>query len=73
MSDGITAMYMEAASQKQKIAVEKLSKRGYEEIYLLLKDIQSDVQALYHDERMQLTLNQWAAFNRINMVMKDLL
>jgi hypothetical protein len=72
MSDGITAMYIEAAAQKQKYAVEKLSKKGYEEIYLLLKDIQSDVQALYHDERMQLTRSQWAAFNRINQVVKEL-
>jgi hypothetical protein len=63
---------MEAAAQKQKYAVEKLGKKGYEEIYLLLKDIQSDVQALYHDERMQLTRSQWAAFNRINQVVKEL-
>ena len=72
MSDGITAMYMEEASRKQKLAIEKLSKKGYAEIYLLLKDIQSDVQALYHDERMQLTRSQWAAFNRINQAVKEL-
>lgn len=72
MSDGITAMYMEEAERKQKIAVGKLSKKSYEEIYLLLKDIHSDVQSLYHDERLQLTRNQWATFNRINAVVKEL-
>lgn len=64
---------MEEAAKKQRYAIEKLSQRSYEEIYLLLKDIQSDVQALYHDERMQLTRNQWAAFTRINQVVKELL
>ena len=72
MSDGITAMYMEESERKQKLAIEKLSKRGYEEVYLLLKDIQGDVQTLYHDERMQLTRNQWNAVNRINQILKEL-
>lgn len=73
MSDGISGMYMEEAERKQKLAIERLSNKGYEEIYLLLKDIQSDVQALYYDERLQLTRNQWAAFSRINSVVKELI
>ena len=53
-------------------AVERLSSKGYEEIYLLLKDIQMDVQSLYYDERLSLTRNQWAAISRIHNVMKEL-
>jgi hypothetical protein len=53
-------------------AVERLSSKGYEEIYLLLKDIQMDVQSLYYDERLSLTRNQWAAISRIHNIMKDL-
>jgi hypothetical protein len=57
---------------RYKQAVERLSTKGYEEIYLLLKDIQMDVQTLYYDERLSLTRNQWAAISRIHNVMKEL-
>lgn len=59
-------------ARRYKMAVEKLSIKGYEEIYLLLKDIQSDVQALHYDDKLSLTRNQWAALSRINNVMKEL-
>jgi hypothetical protein len=58
--------------RRYKQAVERLSTKGYEEIYLLLKDIQMDVQTLYYDERLSLTRNQWAAISRIHNVMKEL-
>jgi hypothetical protein len=52
--------------------VEKIEQKGAEEVYLLLKDIQMDIQNLYFDERMQLTRNQWAAISRIHNVVKEL-
>jgi hypothetical protein len=73
MSDGISEMYKEEYERKHKAAIEKLSAKGYEQIYLSLKDMQSDMQILYHDEKMQLARNQWAAFNRINQALKELL
>lgn len=59
-------------ARRYKLGIEKLSIKGYEEIYLLLKDIQSDVQALHYDDKLSLTRNQWAALSRINNVMKEL-
>ena len=58
--------------RRYNLAVEKLKTKGFEEVYLLLKDIQSDVQTLYYDERLSLTRNQWAAISRIHNVMKEL-
>lgn len=60
-------------ARRYKVAVEKLSAKGYEEIYLLLKDIQSDVQSLHYDDKLSLTRNQWAALSRLNNVIKELL
>lgn len=64
MSENVDASY--------KRGVEKIEQKGAAEVYLLLKDIQMDIQNLYFDERMQLTRNQWAAIARIHNVVKEL-
>lgn len=72
MGDILSRVHDDENGRRYKLAVEKLSSKGYEEIYLLLKDIQSDVQSLYFDDRLSLTRNQWAALSRLNNVMKEL-
>lgn len=73
MSNGITESYERQADAAYRRGVDKIEQKGSEELYLLLKDIQMDVQNLYYDERMQLTRNQWAAIARIHSVMKELI
>lgn len=72
MSDGITQMMQSANEQAFLRGVEKLSKRNMEEIYVMLKDIDMDIQNLYYDERLQLTRNQWAAISRLYKSIKEL-
>jgi hypothetical protein len=72
MGDILGRVHDDENGRRHKLAVEKLSNKGYEEIYLLLKDIQSDVQSLYFDDRLSLTRNQWAALSRLNSIMKEL-
>lgn len=72
MSDGITQMMYNANEQAFIRGVEKLSKRDIEEIYVMLKDIDMDIQNLYYDERLQLTRNQWAAISRLYKAIKEL-
>ena len=72
MSDGITQMMYNANEQAFLRGVEKLSKRNMEEIYVMLKDIDMDIQNLYYDERLQLTRNQWAAISRLYKSIKEL-
>lgn len=72
MGDILSRVRDDDNDRRYKVAVEKLSNKGYEEIYLLLKDIHSDVQTLYFDDRLSLTRNQWAALSRLNNVIKEL-
>ena len=72
MGDILSSIRDNDNERRYNLAVEKLKTKGYEEIYLLLKDIQADVQTLYFDDRLSLTRNQWAAISRIHNVMKEL-
>ena len=72
MTDGLREAHDRQADAAYRRSVEKLESKGAEEIYLLLKDIQMDIQNLYYDERMQLTRNQWAAISRIHNVIREL-
>lgn len=73
MSDGIKRMYEDAYEEAYRNGVEKVSLKKHEEIYLLLKDIQSDILYLQQDDGLVMTRNQFAALNRINNVVRDLL
>lgn len=73
MSDGIKRMYEDAYEEAYRKGVEKVSLKKHEEIYLLLKDIQSDILYLQQDDNLVMTRNQFAALNRINNVVRDLL
>lgn len=72
MTDGLREAHERQADAVYRRAIDKLQTKGFEEVYLLLKDIQMDIQNLYYDERMQLTRNQWAAVSRIHNVIKEL-
>lgn len=73
MSDGVKRMYEDAYEAAYRKGVEKIAEKKAEEIYLHLKDIQSDLQALQYDERLVMTRNQFASLNRITNVVRDLL
>lgn len=73
MSDGIKRMYEDAAEAAHKQAVERFKAKDPLEVYLLLKDLQSDFQYLAYDDTLNMTRNQWAAFSRIQVVMKELM
>ena len=73
MSDGIKRMYEDAAEEAFKAAVAKVASKKPEEIYLLLKDLQSDIQHLAYDDHLVMTRNQFASISRINNVVKELL
>jgi hypothetical protein len=53
--------------------VDSFKQKDLEEVYYLSKDLYSDVQFIYFDERLSLTRNQWAAITRMHNVMKDLM
>jgi hypothetical protein len=73
MSDGITKMYDNQMEEVYRAGVAKVAAKKPEEIYLLLKDLLSDIQYLAYDERLVLTRNQFASVNRIHSVVKELL
>lgn len=73
MSDGIKRMYEDEAERQYVTAVDKFKAKDPEEVYLLLKDLQSDIQFIFFDERLSLTRGQWSAITRMHNVMKDLL
>ena len=73
MSDGIKRMYEDAAEAAHKQAVERFKSKDPLEAYLLLKDLQNDFQYLAYDDTLNMTRNQWAAFSRIQVVMKELM
>lgn len=50
----------------------KTDSMSKDEIALLLKDIKSDVEYLYQSDDIHLTRHQWAALNRINQIIKEL-
>ena len=69
MSDGISRMYEDA----HRMNVEKFKNKDPEEVYLLLKDLQSDLQHLSYDDGLQLTRSQWSTLSRIQAIMKELM
>ena len=73
MSDGISRMFERDTERAHNAAVAKFKEKDPEEVYLLLKDLQNDLQYLGYDDSLQLTRGQWAAFSRIQAVMKDLM
>ena len=73
MSDGVKRMFEDTYEKSYRSGVEKIANKKPEDIYLLLKDIQSDLQALQYDERLVMTRNQFASLNRITNVVRDLL
>lgn len=73
MSDGISRMYEDAAAEAYRQGVAKIAAKKPEEIYLLLKDLLSDIQHLTYDDHLVMTRNQFAAVNRIHSVVKELL
>ncbi len=73
MSDGIKRMYEDAYEAAHKVAIERIKNKDPEELYLLLKDLQSDIQHLGYDDSLQLTRNQWSTFSRIQATIKDLM
>ena len=73
MSDGIKRMYEDAADAAHKRAIENFKAKDPLEVYLLLKDLQNDLQYLGYDDTLNMTRNQWAAFSRIQVVMKELM
>jgi hypothetical protein len=73
MSDGIKRMYEDAYEEAYRRGVERLSLKKHEEIYLLLKDIQSDILYLQQDDNLAMTRNQFAALSRIHNVVRELL
>ena len=73
MSDGIRRMYEDDNERKFIAGVEKIKARDPKEIYVLLKDLQMDLQTLQYDERLNMTRGQFACLNRAYNVVKDLL
>lgn len=73
MSDGIRRMYEDDNERKFVAAVERIKSRDAEEIYVLLKDLQMDLQTLNYDERLTMTRGQFACLNRAYNVVKELL
>lgn len=73
MSDGIRRMYEDENNRKFTAGVERIKAKDPSEIYLLLVDLQMDLQTLNCDERLTLTRGQFACLNRAYNVVKDLL
>ena len=69
MSDGIKHMYEDAFNK----GVAKIDAKTSEEIYTLLKDLQSELQQLHYDDSLQLTRSQWACLSRMNTAMRELM
>lgn len=73
MSDGIKRMFEDEAERKFVDAVNRFKAKDPEEVYLLLKDLECDLQVLQFDERLNMTRGQFAALNRAYHVVKDLM
>lgn len=73
MSDGIKQMYESQMEREFVVAVDKFKAKNPEEVYVLLKDLQADLQYIVYDDSLTLTRGQWAAFNRLQSVMKELM
>jgi hypothetical protein len=73
MSDGISRMYEDAYELAYKAALERFKAKNPEDVYLLLKDLASDLQHIGYDDSLQLTRNQWATFNRLQATIKELM
>lgn len=73
MSDGVRRMFEDDNERKFITGVEKIKARDPEEIYVLLKDLQMDLQTLHCDERLMMTRGQFACLGRAYNVVKDLL
>jgi hypothetical protein len=73
MSDGVSKMFESQMEREYVTAVDKFKAKDQEEVYLLLKDLQSDIQYIMYDDTLTLTRNQWAAFSRLQSVMKELM
>ena len=73
MSDGIKRMYEDAYAAAFNQGVAKIDAKSSEEIYTLLKDVQSELQQLNNDDSLQLTRTQWACLSRINIAMRELM
>lgn len=65
--------YESASEKAYNEGVAKLAAKKPEDIYLLLKDILSDIQHLAYDDHVVMTRGQFAAINRIHNVVKELL
>ncbi len=73
MSDSISKMFERDVDRDYRNGVAKITAKKPEEIYLLLKDIHSDIQHLAYDDNLVMTRNQFAAISRIHNVVKELL
>jgi hypothetical protein len=73
MSDGIKQMYESQMEREFIAAVDKFKAKDPEEVYVLLKDLQADLQYIAYDDSLTLTRGQWAALNRLQSVMKELM
>ncbi len=73
MSDGIKRMYEDEQDRKFTDGVARIAAKDASEIYLLLKDLQMDLQTLHCDDRLIMTRGQFACLNRAYNVVKDLL
>lgn len=73
MSDGIKRMYEDAYAAAFNQGVAKIDAKSSEEIYTLLKDLQSELQQLHYDDSLQLTRSQWACLSRMNTAMRELM
>jgi hypothetical protein len=73
MSDGVSKMFEHDVDRDYRNGVAKIAAKKPEEIYLLLKDIHSDIQHLAYDDHLVMTRNQFASINRIHNVVKELL
>lgn len=73
MSDGISRMYDDENDRVYRQGVARVAAKKPEEIYLLLKDVLSDIQHIAYDDHLVMTRNQFAAISRIHNVVKELL
>lgn len=73
MSDGITAWHDRENDRKFTDGVAKIAAKDPSEIYLLLKDLQMDLQTLHCDDHLMMTRGQFACLGRAYNVVKDLL
>lgn len=73
MSDGISAMYDDAADEAFSVGIEKISKKKPLDIYLLLKDVHAELQRLQYDNRLTMTRGQFDSLQRAYKATEELL